>query len=189
MIRINLLPERRRRRRLAPESGVATVVLLVIAALLASYFYYSLRNSRMSGEIEAITREITEIRPKVAEVLALQAKIDEMRAREDLLKSLEAHQLPWAEVLFDLVDRTPQDVWLASVTFIPTPQTLLTLQGNAFSYDAVGRFMTNLAGSRFYDGVDLQAAVESKAGSRPVVTFGLAVGVRPAEVVAQGGAR
>lgn len=189
MIRINLLPQRRRARRLVPESGVVAVIFLVITALAASYLYYSVRNSRVNAEIEALTNDIIEIRPKVAEVLHLQALIDDMRAREDLLKSLEAHELPWAEVLADLVDRTPRDVWLASVSFNPTGQAQLALQGSAFSYDAVGRFMTNLAGSRFYNGVDLQTAQESTVASREVVQFALTVVVRPAEVVAQGGGR
>lgn len=186
MIRINLLPTRRRRRAFAPESGVIGIVMMVLAALVLSYLYGEVRNTRVKVETEQINRQVVAIRPKVAEILQIEEQIQELRAKEQLLKSLEARQLPWAEVLADLAQRTPRDAWLSSATFSPTSASQLILSGSAFSYDAVGRFMKNLAGSRFYSDVDLQQA--SKASER-VIRFDLGVTLRAAPVAAQGGAR
>jgi len=184
VIRINLLPTRRRKRTFAPESGVIGIVLMVLAALVLSYLYGEVRNTRVKVETDQINREVTAIRPKVAEILAIEEQIQELRAKEQLLKNLEARELPWADVLADLALRTPRDAWLASAAFSPSSSTQLVLSGSAFSYDSVGRFMRNLAGSRFYSDVDLQQA--TKASDR-VVRFDLGVTLRAVPVAAQGG--
>lgn len=179
MIRINLLPERRRRR-LLPESGVVAVVLVTIGALIGAYSYGAWRNARIVTETNAINREITVIRPKAAEVLKLELKIEDLRGREALLRSLEGRAVPWAEMLTDLATRTPRDAWLSSAALQYERGAVLNLQGSALSYDAVARFMTSLSASRFYSGVDLSSAQAATASSaQRVVQFGLSVNVRP----------
>jgi len=190
MIRINLLPERRRRRRLVPESGVISVLLLVIAALVGSYFHGAYQNRLIQAQTGEINRKTAEIRPKVAEVLALEVKMEDLRAREELLRTLEARQVPWAEMLTDLAQRTPQDAWLAGASVTDTKGAArLTLTGSAMSYNAVARFMTNLAASRFYSDVDLQGAHGTKLASAQIVQFGLLTTLRPVLAVPAGGAR
>jgi len=190
MIRINLLPERRRRRRLIPESGVVSAVLLVIAALVGSYMYGDWQNHLVRVQTDEINRQITAIRPKVAEVLAIQGRIEELRAREDLLRSLEARQIPWSEMLVDLAERTPHDAWLANAAVSATSGTArLALSGAALSYNAVARFMTSLGGSRFYSDVDLQGAQSTTLGAAQIVQFGVYTTVRPGVTAGQEGAR
>jgi Tfp pilus assembly protein PilN len=190
VIRINLLPQRRRRRRrFAPESGVIVVALLVLAGLVLSYLYGEVQNTRVKVETDQINRDIEAIRPKVAAILALEQRIESLREKEELLKALEARQLPWADILSDLAVRTPQDAWLSSATFNPTAGGQLTLIGSAMSYDSVGRLMTNLARSRFYSDVDLSQAQKGNVGQRTIILFNLAVTLRPTEVAAQGGPR
>ncbi len=178
MIRINLLPQRRRRRRLLPESGVVSAVLLVIAALGAAYFYGAYQNRRVVVQTAAINQKLLETRPKVAYVLALEAQIEDMRARENLLRALEARELPWPEILVDLAQRTPTDAWLNSAS-TGEGASRLNLSGSALSYNSVARFMTNLAASRFYSDVDLLAAQGGKTGATPVIQFGLVTTLRP----------
>jgi type IV pilus assembly protein PilN len=190
VIRINLLPQRRRRRRrFAPESGVVTVVLLVVAGLVLAYLYGEVRNTRVKVETDQIHREIEAIRPKVAEILALEKQIEALRAKEELLKTLEAREIPWADLLADLAQRTPQDAWLASATFAPSQAGTLYLQGSGFSYNAVARFMTNLAGSKFYSDIDLSQAQKTEVGRRTVIQFGIYATLRSTAVTAQGGTR
>jgi type IV pilus assembly protein PilN len=188
VIRINLLPQRRRRRRrFAPESGVVTVVLLVIAGLVLGYLYGEVRNTRVKVETDQINREIEAIRPKVAEILALEKQIEALRAKEELLKTLQAREIPWAEILADLAQRTPQDAWLSSASFAPSSAGMLYLQGSGFSYNAVARFMTNIAGSRFFSDVDLSQAQRADINRRTVIQFGINATLRPIGVTAQGG--
>ncbi len=190
MIRINLLPRQRHRRLAVPEFGVVTVVVVVIGVLIAAYVYGKVQNGLLRAQVELINRQIADVRPKAAEVLTLEARIDRLRAKEELLKSLMARQLAWPELLADLAHRTPRDAWLQSATFTPSPPQLV-LAGTAFSYDSVARFMTNLGSSPFYSDVDLNAAQESQSVGRTLVQFGLVVILRPtpAPLAAQGGAR
>jgi Tfp pilus assembly protein PilN len=181
VIRINLLPQRRRRR-LIPESGVVIVALLVIAALAASYAWETWQNRRIANETAELNRKLVVVRRQVAEVLVLEAKIDDLKARETLLQSLEAREVPWSEMLIDLAERTPRDAWLgnAAVSGNASGTSLgLTLQGSALSYTSVARFMIALSGSPFYSDVDLQAAQRSTVGATPVVQFGLTLMMRP----------
>ncbi len=179
MIRINLLPQRRRRR-LIPESGVVLVALLVIGALAASYAWETWRNRRVAAETVEINRKLVVIRRQVAEVLALEAKIEDLKARENLLQSLEAREVPWSEMLIDLAERTPRDAWLANATVGGGSSGLaLSLTGSALSYTSVARFMTTLTGSPYYNDVDLQTAARSTVGATSVVQFGLNLNLRP----------
>ena len=179
MIRINLLP-RRSRRRLIPESGVVIVALLVIGALAGSYAWLVWRNHQVALQTEQLNRQLVVVRREVAEVLALEAKIQDLKARETLLRSLEAREVPWAEMLTDLAGRTPRDAWLASAAVNSGGTGLsLSLQGSALSYNAVARFMTALAGSPFYSNVDLSTAQRSLLGTSPIVQFRLSLAMRP----------
>lgn len=177
MIRINLLPQRRRRR-LVPESGVVLVAVVVIGALAGAQVWESLRNRRVAAETAEINRKLVVARQQAAEVLALEAKVEDLKAQEDLLRSLEARELPWAEMLTDLAARTPHDAWLGGAAVGAGPPMLLSLQGSALSYDGVARFMRSLAGSPFYSDMDLQAA-QRGGGSGSTVQFGLSLTMVP----------
>jgi Tfp pilus assembly protein PilN len=190
VIRINLLPERRARtRRLVPESGVALVALIVVGSLAVGYLFGEWRNSQVRRQTDAINQKIKDIRPKVAEVLALQARIDALRAKENLLRSLEAKEIPWAETLTDLAARTPSDAWLTSAAVTAAQgQTHLTLAGTAMSYTSVAQFMVNLGASRFYSEVDLQGAQGTDVGTTPgrgfhAVQFGVSMTFRPVTAI------
>lgn len=184
MIRINLLPQRRRRR-LIPESGVVIIALLVIGALAASYAWETWRNHRVAEQTAEINRKLVVVRRQVVEVLALEAKIDDLRARESLLQSLEAREVPWSEMLIDLAERTPHDAWLgsAAVGSGSTGSGLsLSLSGSALSYTSVAHFMTALGGSPYYSDVDLSGAQRSMLGTTPIIQFGLSLSMRPLPV-------
>lgn len=179
MIRINLIP-RRHRRTLLPESGVMAVALMVVGTLVASYLWEVWRNSQIVAQTAAINQKLVVVRRQVAEVLVLEAKIEALKARESLLQSLEAREVPWSDMLVDLAGRTPHDAWLASAGVAQGQGGLsLTLSGSALSYDGVARFMTTLAGSPFYSDADLQSAQRSQLGTAQVVQFALTLKMRP----------
>jgi Tfp pilus assembly protein PilN len=176
VIRINLLPKRRRRR-LIPESGVVLVAILVIGPLAAAYVWGLWRNREMAAQTAEINNRLVVVRRQVSEVLTLETQIEDLKARRNLLQSLEAREVPWSEMLVDLAQRTPKDAWLASASV--SSGSSLSLDGGALSYNAVARFMTTLEASRFYDGVDLQSAERANVDTKPVVEFGLTLSMRP----------
>ncbi len=187
MIKINLLP-RRRRRRVIPEVGVVAVLAVVAGLLAASYAFYLWRNHQVAADVDRINHQVSLLAPKVAKELALEKQIEELRAKEGILKSIQARQIAWPDLLTDLAARTPQGVWLTSASIGQSGQQF-TLQGTAMSYSAVAGFMTNLAGSQFYSDVDLQAAQQSKLGQTAVVQFGLTLTMRPVQAAVQGVSR
>jgi Tfp pilus assembly protein PilN len=182
MIRINLLPQRHRKTFL-PESGVLTIALVVIGALVVAYFWEVWRNNQVIAQTASIDRKLVVVRRQVAGVLALDAKIEDLKARVSLLQSLEAREVPWADMLVDLAGRTPHDAWLASAAVVEGPSgTVLTLNGSTLSYDAVARFMRTLTGSPFYNDADLQLAQRTVLGTSPIVQFSLVLKMRPLPV-------
>ncbi len=156
------------------------VALLVIGALAASFGWETWRNRQVAAETAEINGKLVVTRQKVAEVLALEAKIDDLRARESLLQSLEAREVPWSEMLVDLARRTPRDAWLANASVNAGTSGLgMGLQGSALSYTSVATFMTALTASPYYSDVDLQAAQRATVGTTSVVQFGLTLSMRP----------
>ena len=92
MIRINLLPrERVRRPAVAPRLLVGLAFVVVAAALVLATLALNLPNARVRGEIDDVNARIEELKPKVAEVEALQRQIAEARRKEQLLRQLEGH--------------------------------------------------------------------------------------------------
>jgi Tfp pilus assembly protein PilN len=181
MIRINLLPRRRPRRSFFAESGVVAVAAVMIALLIWGYAYESWRNREVMAQTAELNHKLVVVRRQVAEVLALEAKIDDLKAREGLLRSLEAREVPWPEMLVDLAHRTPRDAWLASAAVNSTSSggLALALSGSALSYNSVARFMTTLAESPFYSDVDLQNAQRTGTELVPVVQFAMNLAMRP----------
>jgi len=183
VIRINLFPARRRRR-LIPELGIFGAVLLVGVVLAGSYLYGTWRNNQVAAEISAINAETAALNLRVADVLLLESKIEDLRGREALLQTLEARAMPWADLLTDLAERTPHDVWLVNASASMVTGTTLTLQGNALSFNAVADFMRSLGESPFYSGVSLGTAQDAGEQAQ-AVQFGLVLTLRPRTVVPQ----
>jgi len=183
VIRINLFPVRRRRR-VIPELGLFGIVLLVGAALAGSYLYCAWRNAQVAAEINTINVETAALNPKVADVLLLESKIEDLRGREALLQTLEARAMPWADLLTDLAGRTPHEVWLVNASASMVSGNTLTLQGDALSFNSVADFMRSLEASQFYSAVALGTAQNGDAQAS-AVQFGLVLTLRPRTVVAQ----
>jgi Tfp pilus assembly protein PilN len=170
MIKINLLPrERVRRAPVAPRilaiAGLAAALAVVVIATLVL-------NARIRGlqaDLEQVNAEIERLRPVVAEVEALQRRIAEARQKEQLIQQLEALRIPWDEILVELRQVVPQDVWLIRVE--ARPDGNLTFNGYGLSYEALARFMVSLDNSEMFEGADLNIAQKQSQGGRDVVNF------------------
>jgi len=185
MIRINLLPARPRRS-LIPEPAVFGALAAVFVALALTYLYGVWRTNELNGEITTITAETAALHPRVEDVLQLEANIEDLQARESLLQGLEDHATPWADLLTDLAQRTPADVWLANVSSVGSNSTF-TVQGTAHSYHSVAAFMRQLKVSPFYGRVTLGTAqdIDDQSEQTEAVQFGLSLSMRPQSDVAK----
>jgi Tfp pilus assembly protein PilN len=178
MIRINLLPrERVRRPAVAPRLLVALALVAVLVAVAAATVVLNARIAGLKGELEEVTREIEQLKPRVAEVEALQRQIAEARRKEQLLRQLEALRIPWDEILIELRRIVPADVWLIRVE--ARPDGALTFNGFGLSYEAVARFMVNLDASPMFEGADLNIVQRQVQEGREVANFSVSARLTP----------
>jgi len=178
MIRINLLPrERVRRPAVAPRLLVGLAFVVVAAALVLATLALNLRNARVRGEIDDVNARIEELKPKVAEVEALQRQIAEARRKEQLLRQLEGLRIPWDNVLNELRKIIPADVWLIRIE--AKGDGNLTFNGFGMSYEAVARFMVNLDASPPFQDSDLSIGQKQIQGNRDVINFSVTAHLTP----------
>lgn len=183
MIRINLLPrERVRRPAVAPRLLVGLAFVVVAAALVLATLALNLRNNRVQNEINEVNARIEELKPKVAEVEALQRQIAEARHKEQLLRQLEALRIPWDKVMNELRKIMPADVWLIRID--ARGEGGLTFNGFGMSYEAVARFMVNLDASPLFQGADLTLGQKQGQGGREVINFSITASLSPQQKAA-----
>ncbi|TMJ01508.1 MAG: PilN domain-containing protein [Bacillati bacterium ANGP1] len=178
MIRINLLPrERVRRPTVAPRVLVGLAFVVVVAALVLATLALNLRNARVRAQIDDVNVRIEELKPKVAEVEALQRQIAEARRKEQLLRQLEGLRIPWDNVLNELRKIMPADVWLIRID--ARGDGNLTFNGFGMSYEAVARFMVNLDGSPLFQGADLTIGQKQNQAGHDVINFSVTASLTP----------
>jgi Tfp pilus assembly protein PilN len=170
MIKINLLPrERIRRAPAAPRVLIVAGVLLALAAATVATVSLNARIGRLQRDLAEVNADIERLRPVVAEVEALQRRIAEARQKERLLQELEALRVPWDQILVELREIVPRDVWLIRVE--ARTDGNLTFNGFGFSYEALARFMVSLDRSDMFDGAELNIAQKQVQGGRETVNF------------------
>ena len=178
MIKINLLPrERVRRPAVAPRLLVALAFVAVLVAVAVATVVLNARIAGLKSDLEAVTQEIEQLKPRVAEVEALQRQIAEARRKEQLLRQLEALRIPWDEILTELRRIVPADVWLIRVE--ARPDGTLTFNGFGLSYEAVARFMVNLDASPMFEGADLNIVQKQVQEGREVANFSVSARLTP----------
>lgn len=178
MIRINLLPrERIRRPAIAPRLLVGMAFLAALGGVVLMTIYLETQIRILQGNIREEQRIIEELRPKVAEVEAVQRQIAEARRKEQLLLQLESLRIPWDRVLNELRKIMPADVWLAGVD--AKGDGNLTFNGNGLSYAAVARFMVNLDASPIFQGADLTIGQKQTLAGRDTINFSVHARLAP----------
>jgi Tfp pilus assembly protein PilN len=151
MIRVNLLPEEYRRVEKAPPSLVLLMVVGIAVLCLALYFCvaFSLRSRSLRTDLASKIAQRDELREKVKEADRLEAEIASYRKRLNTIMSIRASRIYWSKKLYLLANKTPNNVWFASVKMeqkdsypaSAKPETIkdggrLELQGYQKSYDS-----------------------------------------------------
>jgi len=149
MININLIASRRAQRlriaKLARLSAYGVIGLLVGVILI--YAWLTIAVAMVSGEIREVDARLSD--PKLVSALHritfLESQTAVLRPRVTLLHQVQESQKAWGQILQDLSDEIPNDVWLTSVASRrEQDQQRLIISGSALSQSAVGNFMLNL---------------------------------------------
>jgi Tfp pilus assembly protein PilN len=154
MININLIANRRAQRlriaKLARLSAYGVIGLLV--AVILVYTWLTIAVSMVSGEIREVDARLGD--PKLVGALDritfLESQTAVLRPRVQLLREVQQSQKDWGQILQDLSDEIPNNVWLTGVSSRREQQDQrLVVSGSALSQGAVGDFMLNLKKARW----------------------------------------
>ncbi len=154
---INLIPETAAFLKPArPYIKVAGAVMLVLLA--ASLLWaWSLRNkitqsdqrlASLTAEIQRLEPELEALRAVQATELALRSEVERQTARVAKERAVR-----WSQILVDIADRLPRDMWLTRVA--SPDSSRITLTGIATNEETIPRALESLSGSPYLERVVL----------------------------------
>ena len=182
MLTINLLPESARKITLSPiEQFHRTPLMWLLAASLAGFaLSLSLPINWRRHQLQQLNSKIDTLRPKKAEVEALQQTLQQLREQEAAFQSLKSGRGSWGQRLNILSDATPDGIWFTD--FNLDKQFGLAIQGSAISQggsemDRVYRLVQDLkANPDFMSAlrdIQIESIARTQDGEIEVVQFTL----------------
>lgn len=155
MANINLLPWREEQRRERNQMTLIVCVgMWIVAGLIVlggKLYMDSLithqndRNAYLQSEINSLSKVIKEIED-------IKLKRDALRARMDVIQSLQQNRAQIVHVFDDLVNKLPDGVYYDSIT---KNGTRISIEGKAQSNNRVSLLMRSLDASDWFDGASL----------------------------------
>lgn len=162
MIRINLLPVREVEREAGRRQETRLVylsVVLVLVVLTGIEVASRMRLAPLKAEHAKLQAEIVALDKKSAELSKLEGERKELEEKLKTIATLEAKKIGPVNVLADLSDSAPEQVWL--LEFKETGG-LATISGLGLDDQTIANFMRNLDASPYFDNVDLVETAQSE---------------------------
>ncbi len=155
MIRINLLPVREVEREAGRRQETRLVYLsaaLVLVILAGIEVGSRMRLAPLKHEYAKLQTDIVALDKKSVELTKLETERNDLEEKLKTIATLEARKIGPVNVLADLSDAAPEQVWL--MEFKETGG-LATISGLGLDDQTIANFMRKLATSPYFDGVDL----------------------------------
>lgn len=162
MIRVNLLPTREVEREAGRRQETRLVVLGValVAVMLAGIEVGSrMQLGPLKKEYAKLQTDIVALDKKSAELAQLETEKKDLEEKLKTIATLEAKKVGPVNVLSDLSDAAPEQVWLLE---FKESGGLATITGLGLDDQTIANFMRNLDGSPYFDGVDLVETQQSE---------------------------
>lgn len=162
MIHINLLPVREVEREAGRRQETRLVYLSValILVLLAGIELGSrMRLAPLKREHAKLQADIIALDKKSIELTKLEIERKDLEEKLKTIATLEAKKVGPVQVLADLSDAAPEQVWL--LEFKETGG-LATISGLGLDDQTIANFMRKLGASPYFDGVDLVETAASE---------------------------
>jgi len=170
VIRINLLP-REEKREVTGLGGV----LLGIVAIVAMIAALAVVDVLKTHEIEAAERRLRNIKQEVKKLEDIRDKVEEFKvknqeleARINIIKVLEANRRGPLYVLEALSEAIPGRAWLDK---LKEKRFYATLEGVAWNEKTIADFMRNLEASPYFEDVQLREIKTKTIRALPLKTF------------------
>jgi len=157
MIRINLLPEefhiRKKKIRVSPHWSLLVVgVAVFLLAILLLTVWQKSRIGRLEKEIQQTRLEADRQRADLALVEQLTALKEKILQRMQVVEQLNQNRTRWIEILTDLSQSMPEDMWIVSFKEeqgLGEPR--VRIQGMTFSLQPIAFLMNNLKETRWFN--------------------------------------
>ena len=162
MIRVNLLPVREVEREAGRRQETRLVYLcaaLVVVILAGIEVGSRMRLVPLKKEHTQLQAEIVALDKKSAELTKLETERKDLEEKLKTIATLEAKKVGPVNVLADLSDAAPEQVWL--LEFKETGG-LATISGLGLDDQTIANFMRKLDTSPYFDGVDLVETQQSE---------------------------
>ncbi len=162
---INLIPETatfwKPARPYIKIAGAAMLVLLAASLLWA----WSLRNkiTQQDQRLASVTAEIGRLEPELEALRAMQATELALRSEVERQTARVAREraVRWSQILVDLADRLPRDMWLTRVA--SPDSSRISLVGIATNEETIPRALESLSGSPYLERVVLGSFTKDDA--------------------------
>jgi type IV pilus assembly protein PilN len=162
VIRVNLLPVREVEREAGRRQETRLVYLcaaLVIVALAGIEVGSRMRLVPLKKEHAALQADIVALDKKSAELTKLETERKDLEEKLKTIATLEAKKVGPVNVLADLSDAAPDQVWLLE---FKESGGLATISGLGLDDQTIANFMRKLGTSPYFDGVDLVETQQSE---------------------------
>jgi type IV pilus assembly protein PilN len=183
MIRINLLPHREARRKASRRQLVFMGVMVAVLGLALAGLVHGVYASYIAVQTdrnEFLKRENAKLDKEIAEIKKLKDEIAALLARKQIIETLQVDRSRAVQLLEALVRRTPDGVYLKSLT---QKGLRVKVTGYAQSNARVSAFMRNLQGSEVLENsatspqlIEIKA---SNVGNKRLSEFNLDFSLKP----------
>lgn len=171
MIRINLVP-RAEARRLAAWQRFRWIGSLVGVAIALGVVAIEWRTRAAEAlvleEVLGYRAQLAELARRNQDVVRLEKRRTELRARLSTIDTLERQRRGPARVLDDLGGATPEKLWLIELR---DQGGSLTMAGKGLDNQTIADFMQRLSGSDHFDRVDLVETKQIEEGQAKLKQF------------------
>jgi type IV pilus assembly protein PilN len=162
VIRVNLLPVKEVEREAGRRQETRMVYLGVALALVVLggiEFASRMRLAPLKREHARLQTDIVALEKKSTELSKLETERKDLEEKLKTIATLEAKKIGPVQVLADLSDAAPEQVWLLEFKEIGG---LATMSGLGLDDQTIANFMRNLGASPYFDGVDLVETTRSE---------------------------
>jgi type IV pilus assembly protein PilN len=162
VIRVNLLPVREVEREAGrrQETRLVYLGIALVAVVLAGIEFGSrMQLGPLKKEYAKLQDDIVALDKKSTELAQLEAEKKDLEEKLKTIATLEAKKVGPVNVLSDLSDAAPEQVWLLE---FKESGGLATISGLGLDDQTIANFMRKLSGSPYFDGVDLVETAQSE---------------------------
>lgn len=135
--------------------GVALVAVMLVGIEVGS----RMQLGPLKQEYSKLQADIVALDKKSAELAQLETEKKDLEEKLNTIATLEAKKIGPVNVLSDLSDAAPEQVWLLE---FKESGGLATISGLGLDDQTIANFMRNLDGSPYFDGVDLVETQQSE---------------------------